>query len=88
MPDWESLPMPDELCGVSTGEIAVLRRPEDLTPASVVVKVAASDPTSRATGVGMSIYERSEVRFHRELAPRVGGPLEWNRNRPLGRGPS
>ena len=109
--------MPDELCGVSAGEIAVLRGPEDLTaewlelvlgigsierfsaepigtgqmsenyrvaieyaasadagPASVVVKVAASDPTSRSTGVGMGIYDR-EVRFYRELAPLVGGPL-------------
>ncbi len=46
----------------------------DAGPASVVVKIAASDPTSRATGVGLGIYER-EVRFYRELAPRVGGPL-------------
>src|ERR1700730_6982005 len=43
-------------------------------PAGVVVKSAASDPTSRATGVGLGIYER-EIRFYRELAPRVGGAL-------------
>src|SRR5438128_267907 len=43
-------------------------------PASVVLKVAASDPTSRGTGVGLGIYER-EVRFYQELAPRIGGPL-------------
>src|SRR5437899_9294206 len=43
-------------------------------PASVVLKLAASNPTSRGTGVGLGIYER-EVRFYRELAPRVGGPL-------------
>ena len=42
--------------------------------ASVVVKTAASDPNSRATGVGLGAYER-EIRFYRELAPRVGGPL-------------
>ena len=43
-------------------------------PASVVVKLAATDPTSRATGVGLGAYER-EIRFYRELAPRIGGPL-------------
>ncbi len=43
-------------------------------PASVVLKTAASDPTSRATGVGLGAYER-EIRFYRELAPRVGGAL-------------
>jgi thiamine kinase-like enzyme len=43
-------------------------------PASAVLKVAAVDPTSRATGLGLGIYER-EVRFYRELAPRIGGPL-------------
>jgi hypothetical protein len=41
---------------------------------SVVMKVAAADPTSRATGLGMGIYER-EIRFYRELAPRIGGPV-------------
>src|SRR3954454_23058679 len=50
------------------------RRRGDGAPASVVIKVAAEDPTSRATGVGMGAYER-EIRFYRELAPRIGGPL-------------
>jgi phosphotransferase family enzyme len=43
-------------------------------PDTVVMKVAAADSTSRATGVGMGIYER-EIRFYQELAPRIGGPL-------------
>jgi hypothetical protein len=43
-------------------------------PASVVIKVAAADQTSRSTGVGLGIYER-EIRFYREVAPRVGGPV-------------
>jgi hypothetical protein len=43
-------------------------------PASVVVKFAAADPTSRATGVGMGAYER-EIRFYSELAPRLGDAL-------------
>ena len=40
-------------------------------PSTVVVKLAAEDATSRATGVGLGAYER-EVRFYRELAPRLG----------------
>src|SRR5207247_1558631 len=43
-------------------------------PASVVAKLAAADDTSRATGVQLGAYER-EIRFYRELAPRIGGPL-------------
>jgi hypothetical protein len=43
-------------------------------PASIVLKLAASDTASRATGVGLGIYAR-EVRFYDELAPRIGGPL-------------
>ncbi len=43
-------------------------------PASVVLKTASADDTSRATGVGLGIYER-EVRFYRELASRIRGPL-------------
>jgi Ecdysteroid kinase-like family len=43
-------------------------------PATVVLKLAAADPRSRATGVGMGIYER-EIRFYLEIAPRLGGPL-------------
>src|SRR4051812_50198400 len=45
----------------------------DAGPATVVVKVAAADETSRATGVQLGAYER-EIRFYRELAPRIGGP--------------
>src|SRR3954468_17747923 len=41
-------------------------------PGSFVLKVAASDPTSRATGVGLGAYER-EIRFYREVAPRLDG---------------
>lgn len=43
-------------------------------PASIVLKLAAQDTASRATGVGLGIYAR-EVRFYDELAPRIGGPL-------------
>jgi hypothetical protein len=43
-------------------------------PAGVVLKVAASDETSRSTGVGLGIYER-EIRFYQEVAPRIGGPV-------------
>ena len=43
-------------------------------PTSVIVKTAAADETSRATGVVVGAYER-EVRFYHELAPRIGGPL-------------
>lgn len=41
-------------------------------PASVVLKVAASDPMSRGTGHALGLYER-EVRFYSEVAPRLGG---------------
>lgn len=37
-------------------------------PVTLVAKMAASDPTSRATGIGLRNYER-EVRFYREVAP-------------------
>lgn len=42
----------------------------DGTTRSVIVKLASTDPTSRATGVAMRNYER-EVRFYAELAPTV-----------------
>jgi hypothetical protein len=42
-------------------------------PASVVLKLASEDATSRATGQGLGIYMR-EVQFYRQLAPRIGGP--------------
>ncbi|MGE5694518.1 MAG: phosphotransferase [Candidatus Sericytochromatia bacterium] len=43
-------------------------------PASVVLKVAASDPVSRQTGVALGLYER-EVRFYAEVAPWLVGPI-------------
>ena len=43
-------------------------------PGSVVLKVAASDPTSRQTGLALGLYER-EVRFYSNIAPRLGGPI-------------
>ena len=44
-------------------------------PSSVVLKVAASDPTSRQTGLAMGLYER-EVRFYTDIAPRLSdGPI-------------
>src|SRR5262249_28779267 len=43
-------------------------------PESVVLKVAATDPVSRQTGLALGLYER-EVRFYGDIAPRLGGPL-------------
>lgn len=47
-------------------------------PASVVLKVAASDPVSRQTGHALGLYER-EVRFYSDVAPTLAaqtdGPL-------------
>ncbi len=43
-------------------------------PASVILKVAATDPASRQTGLGLGLYER-EVRFYSDIAPRIGGPV-------------
>jgi aminoglycoside phosphotransferase (APT) family kinase protein len=37
-------------------------------PASVVVKLPATDPSRRQTGIVMGLYE-SEVRFYKEIAP-------------------
>ena len=42
-------------------------------PRSVVLKVAATDPVSRQTGLALGLYER-EVRFYRDIAPRLGRP--------------
>lgn len=51
---------------------------EGAGPASVVLKVAASDPMSRGTGQALGLYER-EVRFYADVAPRLtedsGGPI-------------
>jgi hypothetical protein len=41
-------------------------------PASVVLKVAAADPSSRQTGLAMGLYER-EVRFYTDVAPGLHG---------------
>ena len=38
-------------------------------PESVVLKVAATDPASRQTGLALGLYER-EVRFYTDIAPR------------------
>jgi Ecdysteroid kinase-like family len=43
-------------------------------PGSVVLKVAATDPVSRQTGLALGLYER-EVRFYTEIAPNLGGPI-------------
>ena len=43
-------------------------------PASVVLKVAAADPSSRQTGLAMGLYER-EVRFYSDVAPVLRGLL-------------
>lgn len=43
-------------------------------PESVVLKVAATDPVSRQTGLALGLYER-EVRFYADIAPRLGGPI-------------
>ncbi|MBO0866321.1 MAG: phosphotransferase, partial [Mycobacterium sp.] len=43
-------------------------------PGSVVLKVAATDPVSRQTGVSLGLYER-EVHFYRDIAPRLTGPV-------------
>jgi hypothetical protein len=43
-------------------------------PESVVLKVAASDPVSRQTGLALGLYER-EVRFYGDVAPRLHGPI-------------
>ena len=41
-------------------------------PATVVLKVAAADPSSRQTGLAMRLYER-EVRFYTDVAPALAG---------------
>jgi Ecdysteroid kinase-like family len=43
-------------------------------PESVVLKVAATDPASRQTGLGLGLYER-EVRFYGDIAPELDGPI-------------
>ncbi len=43
-------------------------------PESVVLKVAATDPVSRQTGLALGLYER-EVRFYGDIAPGLAGPI-------------
>ncbi|MBX5485265.1 MAG: phosphotransferase [Mycolicibacterium hassiacum] len=65
---------------IGTGQMSdcyrvALRRAGADGPASVVLKVAATDPVSRQTGLSLGLYER-EVRFYTEIAPRLaGGPV-------------
>jgi thiamine kinase-like enzyme len=69
------------LAPIGTGQMSLTYRarmnyqdPERAGPASVVVKLAADDDTSRSTGIALGIYE-AEIRFYQEVAPRIGGPL-------------
>jgi hypothetical protein len=69
------------LAPIGTGQMSLTYRatleyqdPERAGPASVVIKLAADDETSRSTGVALGIYE-AEIRFYQEIAPRVAGPL-------------
>jgi Ecdysteroid kinase-like family len=66
---------------IGTGQMSESRRVvidyaprADSGPATVVLKTASDNENSRAAGVGLGIYE-SEIRFYRDLAPRIGGPL-------------
>ncbi|OBH98218.1 phosphotransferase [Mycobacterium scrofulaceum] len=68
---------------IGTGQMSECYRvrlsyPDDATtpgrPESVVLKVAATDPVSRQTGLALGLYER-EVRFYADIAPRLGGPI-------------
>lgn len=65
------------LAPLGTGQMADSYRaeltvdgPEDV-PASVVVKLPSTDPTSRATASSLRAYEK-EVRFYQHLAPGFG----------------
>ena len=63
---------------IGTGQMSQSHRISYLEPggvgATIVVKLASDDATSRATGVGMGAYYR-EIAFYRQLAERIGGPL-------------
>ncbi len=52
--------------------IELTRLADDPGPSSVVLKVAATDPASRQTGLALGLYER-EVRFYTDIAPALGG---------------
>ncbi|WP_372507992.1 DUF7064 domain-containing protein [Mycobacterium barrassiae] len=63
---------------IGTGQMSECYRIEltrgsgDTGPSSVVLKVAATDPVSRQTGLALGLYER-EVRFYTDIAPTIGG---------------
>jgi hypothetical protein len=62
---------------IGTGQMSQNYRVEfrvDGEHRSVVVKLASSNETSRATGVQMGAYWR-EVEFYRNLAPKLGWPI-------------
>lgn len=63
---------------IGTGQMSlshrVVFRADGGPPESVVVKLAATDEASRATGVGMGAYFR-ETAFYRNLASRIGDPV-------------
>ncbi len=65
---------------IGTGQMSecyrvALRGTADGAPSSVVLKVAATDPVSRQTGLALGLYER-EVRFYTDIAPNIdGGPV-------------
>ena len=65
---------------IGTGQMSECYRVEltpsgDAGPSSVVLKVAATDPVSRQTGLALGLYER-EVRFYTDIAPNIGaGPV-------------
>ena len=54
--------------------VALTYADEKSGPASVVLKVAAADPSSRQTGLAMGLYER-EVDFYTTIAPGLDGPI-------------
>ena len=65
---------------IGTGQMSESHRvglgypPGPRGPASVVLKVAASDPTSRSTGTVLGAYAK-EVRFYREIGATLGDPV-------------
>ncbi|WP_197376960.1 DUF7064 domain-containing protein [Mycolicibacterium baixiangningiae] len=54
--------------------VSLSYRTADAGPASVVLKVAATDANSRQTGMALGLYER-EVRFYTDIAPSLSGPV-------------
>ena len=66
---------------IGTGQMSECYRvsldyaPGNAGPASVVLKVAATDPVSRGTGHALGLYER-EVRFYSEVAPGLTGQAD------------